>query len=216
VGQAPVLVGGERVNTTKERIVETTERLFRRQGFHGTGLKQIVAEAGAPFGSLYHFFPGGKEQLGAEVIKSAGLMYQNLVTGVFDVAPDMVQGVRDCFNGAAAVLRETDYADACPIETVALEVASTNETLREACAEVFESWITEATARFSAAGIGRDKARDLAVLVISALEGAFVLARGMKDARHVEIAGELVAAAVEDALRQTRRVRNTTRPRTRR
>ena len=50
-------------------------------------------------------------------------------------------GVRDCFYGAAEVLRETDYADACPIETLALEVASTNEPLRIATAEVFESWL---------------------------------------------------------------------------
>jgi AcrR family transcriptional regulator len=201
---------------TKERIVETTERLFRRQGFNGTGLKQIVAEANAPFGSLYHFFPGGKEQLGTEVIRSAGLMYKNLVTGVFDAAPDMVQGVRDCFDGAAAVLRETDYGDACPIETVALEVASTNETLREACAEVFESWIAEATRRFTAAGIPKKKSRDLAILVIAALEGAFVLARGMHDARPVEVAGELVATTVSDAMRETRRVKSRTRPTTRR
>jgi AcrR family transcriptional regulator len=199
------------VNTTKERILQTTERLFRRQGFNGTGLKQIVAEANAPFGSLYHFFPGGKEQLGAEAIRSSGLMYQNLVTGVFELAPDAVQGVRDCFNAAAAVLRETDYADACPIETVALEVASTNETLREACADVFDGWIVEGTRRFVAAGIDADEARDLAVLLISALEGAFVLARGMKDARHVEVAGELVAGVVERALGQTRVVRKTTR-----
>jgi AcrR family transcriptional regulator len=44
---------------TKERIVGTTGELFRRQGYTGTGLKQIVAEAAAPFGSIYHFFPGG-------------------------------------------------------------------------------------------------------------------------------------------------------------
>ena len=222
MGQAAVLAGRARVSNTprvsntKERIIDTTERLFRRQGFNGTGLKQIVAEANAPFGSLYHFFPGGKEQLGAEVIASAGLMYQNLVTGVFDAAPDMVQGVRDCFNGAAEVLRLTDYADACPIETVALEVASTNETLREACAGVFASWIDEATRRFAAAGIPKQKSRDLAVLVISALEGAFVLARGMHDAKHVEVAGKFAAAAVKDALRQTQAVKNSTRPASRR
>jgi AcrR family transcriptional regulator len=213
VGSAAV---GARVTTnTKQRIVETTERLFRRQGFNGTGLKQIVTEANAPFGSLYHHFPGGKEQLGAEVIRSAGLMYQTLVTGVIDAAPDIVQGVRDCFDGAAEVLRATDYADACPIETVALEVASTNETLREACADVFESWITAATRRFVDAGVPRTKAGELAVFMIATLEGAFVLARGMRDARHVEIAGRFAADAVAVAL-QTRRRKNPSRPHNRR
>jgi AcrR family transcriptional regulator len=205
---------------TKERIVETTERLFRRQGFNGTGLKQIVAEANAPFGSLYHFFPGGKEQLGAEVIASAGLMYQKLIEGVLDEAPDIVQGVRDTFDGAAEVLRQTDYADACPIETVALEVASTNEALRQACADVFDSWIDEATRRFVDAGIPKKKSRELAIAMIAALEGAFVLARGLRDASVVETSGDFAVAAVEDALRSSRRGMRqsrkvTTRPRRR-
>lgn len=190
---------------TKERILGTTERLFRRQGFNGTGLKQILAEANAPFGSLYHFFPGGKEQLGAEVIASAGLMYQRLIEGVMDAAPDIVQGVRDTFDGAAEVLRVTDYEDACPIETVALEVASTNEKLRLACAGVFDSWIDEATRRFVAEGVPRKRSRDLAIAMIAALEGAFVLARGLKDASVVETAGGFAVAAVEDALRSARR-----------
>jgi len=45
---------------TKERILETTAEMFRRYGYTGSGLKQIVADANAPFGSLYHFFPGAR------------------------------------------------------------------------------------------------------------------------------------------------------------
>lgn len=194
-----------RETNTKERILETTERLFRRQGYNGTGLKQILAEAKAPFGSLYHFFPGGKEELGAEVITSGGMMYQRLIEGILDAAPNIVQGVRDTFDGAAEVLRVTDYEDACPIETIALEVASTNETLRQACAIVFDSWIDEATRRFHAEGISKKKARDLSISMIAALEGAFVLARGKKDASIVETAGDFAVAAVKDVLASSRR-----------
>ena len=57
---------------TRERILRASGELFRRQGYMGTGVKQIVAEAGAPFGSIYHFFPGGKEELGAETIRRSG------------------------------------------------------------------------------------------------------------------------------------------------
>src|SRR5271165_3677256 len=60
------------VNTTRDRILDSSAELFRRQGYAGTGVKQIVASANAPFGSLYHFFPGGKEQLGAETLRSSG------------------------------------------------------------------------------------------------------------------------------------------------
>nr|MBA3306984.1 TetR/AcrR family transcriptional regulator [Thermoleophilaceae bacterium] len=165
---------------TRDRILETTAELFRRYGYTGTGLKQVVAEAGAPFGSLYHHFPGGKEQLGVEVIRRSGRMYFELFEAVYDGAPDAATGVGDFFAGAAEVLRETDYADACPIATVALEVASTNEPLREATAEVFEGWIEGAAGRFAAAGVPDAEARGLAIRVISALEGAFVLARALR------------------------------------
>ena len=136
---------------TRERILETTAEMFRRYGYTGSGLKQIVADAHAPFGSLYHFFPGGKEQLGEEVIRRSGRMYMELVEAIFDAAPDPVTGTGDVFSGAAEVLRQTEYADACPIATVALEVASSNETLRMATADVFDSWIESATLRFTVA-----------------------------------------------------------------
>ena len=185
---------------TKDRIMETTAELFRRYGYTGTGLKQIVAEANAPFGSLYHFFPDGKAQLGREVILRSGRMYAELVAAVLDEAPDIVTAMRHGFLGAAETLRQTDYADACPIETVALEVASTNEPLRKATAEVFESWIAGLTGRFAAAGIAPEQSRELAISFICALEGAFVLCRAMRTTEPLEIAGEQMAVAVEQAL----------------
>jgi len=86
---------------TKDRIVERSAELFRRQGFAGTGVKQIVAEASAPFGSLYHFFPGGKEQLGEEVIRWSGAIYGQLIDAFFMPGADPVAATREFFNGAA-------------------------------------------------------------------------------------------------------------------
>src|SRR3954469_10650757 len=175
--------------------------LFRRNGYAGTGLKQIVSEANAPFGSLYHFFPGGKEQLGGEVIRRSGRMYYELFEAIFEAAGDPVTGVGDFFTGAAEVLRQTDYADACPIATVALEVASTNEPLRQATADVFESWIDGASKYMTAAGIDGDRARPLAISVIAILEGAFILSRASRSTEAMEAAGAVATAMVEAALR---------------
>ena len=97
---------------------------------------------------------------------------------MFDPAPDLVTAVRAFFAGAAEHLRETDYEDACPIATVALEVSSTSETMREACADVFESWIAAGVAAVHRPpGSSAAKARELTIAMIGALEGAFVLAR---------------------------------------
>src|SRR5262245_24064945 len=127
-------------SSTRDRIIEASTALFMERGFAGSGLKQIAIESGATIGSLYHFFPGGKGELAAETLRASGAAYQALVEAVFDGEPDLVAGVRAGFAGAAATLRETDYADACPVATVALEVASSDEPLRMVTAEIFESW----------------------------------------------------------------------------
>jgi AcrR family transcriptional regulator len=187
-------------STTRDRIIESSAELFRRQGYTGTGVKQIVTAANAPFGSIYHFFPEGKEQLGAETIRSSGRLYIQLFATIAMQAPDVLTAVGEFFSGAAETLEETDYADACPIATVALEVASTSEPLREATAEVFETWISGATEYFAAAGIPRDTARDLAFTMLSLLEGAFIFCRAMRTVEPLHVAGAHAVTAVRAAL----------------
>lgn len=186
--------------TTKERIVFASAELFRRQGYTGTGVKQIVTAAQAPFGSLYHHFPGGKEQLGEEVIRVAGGFYGALVEAVIDPAPDLVSGVEQFFSLAGVHLAESGYADACPIATITLEVASTSEPMRTAAHDVFESWLAALADRFAAAGIAAPAARSLALMTLSLLEGAFLLARAARTTEALDAAGIHAAAAVRAAL----------------
>ncbi|WSJ82279.1 TetR/AcrR family transcriptional regulator [Amycolatopsis sp. NBC_01307] len=163
--------------------------LFRRNGYSGTGLKQIVSEANAPFGSLYHFFPGGKEQLGAEVVRSSGLAYIQLFDLFIDPAPDLISGIEAFFAAGIATLEATDYVEGCPIATVALEVASTNEPLREATADVFTAWVDAGTEKFARFGLSQDAARTLTISVVNSLEGAFVLCRALRDTEAMAVAG---------------------------
>jgi AcrR family transcriptional regulator len=165
---------------TRARLVDAAAELLRRQGLPGTGVKQILSAAEAPFSSLYHHFPGGKEELAAEAIRTAGDWYQEHVQDAWDAAPDLPGSITAIFDGAAQELIASDYADACPIATVALEVASTSEPLRLATAGVFDAWIAGASARLTAAGIDEDRAVDLARTIIALLEGAFILARASK------------------------------------
>lgn len=188
---------------TRERILVTTAELFRRQGYTGTGIKQIVDEANAPFGSVYHHFPGGKEQLGAEVIRTAGAMYAQLLPAVFGSAPDLVTGTREFFRLAGVHLEQSGFLDACPIATVALEVASTSEPLREATHEVFSSWVDDGTRAFAAEGLSEEAARRVTIGLICALEGAFILARAARGVEPLLAAGETVVAQLEAELAAT-------------
>ena len=173
---------------TRDRILFATAELFRRQGYNGTGLKQVVAEADAPFGSLYHHFPGGKAELGDEVIRKAGAFFQALVTAVYDEEADPEDAVRAVFTGAGETLEATDYEDACPIATVALEVASTDDRLRAATAAVFERWTEALTERTG------DRGKALAI--IAALEGGFVLCRASRSTEAMHAAGVMATALV--------------------
>ena len=185
---------------TRDRLIEATAELFRVNGYNGTAVKQIVESAGAPFGSMYHFFPDGKEELGAASIRWSGAIYGELIELFFVPGTDPVAATRTFFEAAADTVRDTDFVDACPIATVALEVASTSEPLRIATAEVFESWLVALDTRFTQAGLTRAQARQLSVSLFCLLEGAFILARATRDDRPIRTAGRTAADAVAAAL----------------
>ena len=188
---------------TRERIVYATAELLRRQGYAATGLKQIAAESEATLGSVYHFFPGGKEQLADEVLRTGGRFFLALYEAIAAEAPDLVSAVRDFFAGAGQTLLATDFADACPIATVAGEIASTNEVLRAAVAEVFESWLEALVEDAVEAGIGAESARSLAVNVLAVLEGAFLLSRSLRSLEPMHACSDAAVGLVTAALDET-------------
>lgn len=185
---------------TRDRIIETGAGLLLRQGYVGTGMKQIVDGAGAPFGSVYHHFPGGKEELGAEAVRWSGAVFGRMVGEVLAAELDVVHAVETVFAAAAEALVAADYADACPIATVALEVSSTSEPLRQACADVFESWIDGLSGRFMAEGLDLEGARALAQVFLMLLEGAFLLCRASRTTEAMSAARAAAAAATRAAL----------------
>jgi TetR/AcrR family transcriptional regulator, lmrAB and yxaGH operons repressor len=189
------------MSDTRHRFLTTTASLFQLQGFNATSIKQITDAAEATTGSLYHFFPGGKDQLAAEVIATAGAQYLEmfqLIAAVPGLGAD--EAMTLLFNGAATTLEQSDYVDACPIFTVALEVASANDPLRIACDRVFSSWADTAVTIFRQAGVAPDRAAALASTVVAALGGAFVLARTAKDANLMRGIGREITTLVRQAI----------------
>lgn len=176
--------------------MDASAELFRRQGYAATGLKAVLAASGVPYGSLYHFFPGGKEELGVAALRSGGIIYKELVEAFFAEGVDVVAATQGFFEGAAVVVEMTDFADACPIATVALEVASSSEPLREAAAEAFRSWLDVLEQRFTEAGMSPTRAGELAVELFCAIEGAFLLSRTIRNVEPIRIAGRACTASV--------------------
>jgi AcrR family transcriptional regulator len=188
------------VSGTRDRLVAATTDLFRRQGFNGTSMKQVTEAAGAPTGSLYHFFPGGKDELAAAVIATSGAAYGELFDLVASVACDPASAVSQFFEGAALTLEENGFIDICPIGTMSREVASTNETLRIATDSVFDSWTLAARDMFINVGMRPEDATDLATTVLAALEGGFMLARAKRSAEPLRAIGRNIRRVVDVAL----------------
>ena len=158
---------------TRERLLRTAATLFRTQGYHATGLNQVVAEGGAPKGSLYFHFPGGKEQLAVEsVALSAGEVHTTLG------AADDLEQVLELF---AEHLVASDFRNGCPVATVALDAAGESEPIRKACATAYDSWQDLLVDFLVRQGIPARRAPGLATTVLAAVEGALLLAKTRRD-----------------------------------
>jgi TetR/AcrR family transcriptional repressor of lmrAB and yxaGH operons len=160
-------------------LVATTARLLQEQGYAHTGLTQILAESGAPKGSFYFHFPGGKEQLALEALRSAGAQVAAGLTHCGERSSSPADLVTRFIHAEAATLEASGYRQGCPIATVALELASESEPIRQACQEIFDGWI-EIMAGFFAPHVDGD-AHDLAEHAIMSMEGGLLLSRVRHD-----------------------------------
>lgn len=180
-------------------MTATTE-LFRRRGFNGTSLKEITTAASATTGSLYHFWPGGKDELTAEVLATSGAVYREFFDVMVNDTSDPGQAIADFFAGGSEILASTDFIDPCPIGGVAREVASTHDGLRQVAHGVFDSWIDAVGAFLERCGLGSDDARELGATLVATIEGGFVLARTTRDTAAFTASGRHMQLLIDAAL----------------
>lgn len=161
---------------SRERAVRAMARLLRRKGYAGTGLQDVVAEAKAPIGSLYHHFPGGKVALAAEAVASAGGELGDRLAVLLE-SMDAADALEAIAATMGEDLRRSSWRSGCPIATTALERAAANEEIRAAADGVFRSWEGLFAARLVRDGHTAEQAAGLGTLAVSSLEGALILAR---------------------------------------
>lgn len=179
--------------TTRETILTATAELMRVKGFGAVAMKDVVAASGAPIGSLYHHFPGGKTQIAREALVAAGAAYGLLIPTLMAPHDDLGEGVEAVFVQAATDMAEAGFANMCPVGSVAAEVADTVEELREATAAVFTDWVDGGTAYFASRGLSTTAAREVTVSIVTALEGAFIVARTLRNTEPLTTMGRVLA-----------------------
>lgn len=163
--------------STRERFIETTRALLEAQGYHATGLNQIVAESGAPKGSLYYHFPDGKEELTVRAIERAGEIVVERIRANLSVTPVLSIALRAFVERIAAGVEASGYQSGGPLQTVALETATSSEPVNLACRAAYTQLQAAFADRIAAAGYEPAKAAELATFVTAAIEGGIMLSR---------------------------------------
>jgi AcrR family transcriptional regulator len=160
-------------------MVRSAAQLIRRQGVSGTGLREIVAEADAPRGSLQHYFPGGKEELVSEAVRWMGAVAARRVSRhVADLEPRTPGALLAAVIGDWRLdLAREGFTAGCPLVAAAADSAGSSPEIRDVLRQVFDGWLEPLRAALVHLGIPADRASGLATVVISALEGAIILCR---------------------------------------
>jgi TetR/AcrR family transcriptional regulator, lmrAB and yxaGH operons repressor len=167
--------------TTRDRLVFAATRLFRQRGYDGTGLAEILTEAGVPKGSLYHHFPDGKADLACAAADWTASEIVRVIDDSFRAAPDWRHGATTFCYKMAKLFDILHSADACPIFGLMFE--GPEQTRFRAHAEAaFDRIIAGASHHGSALGLPDAMAHEQAETLIIAFQGAWTLARMRRSA----------------------------------
>jgi TetR/AcrR family transcriptional regulator, lmrAB and yxaGH operons repressor len=183
-----------RASDSKEKTVAAAARLFRRHGYHGAPLLDILAAGGAPRGSLYFHFPSGKEEIGVAALTASGEGIAAGIAASARRAANLAEFLKLTFDGMAGNLRRSGFQDGCPIATVALETAGQSEALRKAANRAFQSWEKELAKGLARFGFKPKQAKGAATVILAQLEGALLLARTSKSLQPLRRAEQALKA----------------------
>jgi len=182
------------LGTPRDRLLRATETMLREAGMAGTGIKEVVKRSGAPIGSLYHYFPGGKMQLVTEALEVHAGRSNALIARFFSGKTSAATAVRRLFDTAAEGFDRAGADKGCAIGAVSLDLQAGDSQAQRICEATFEGWadliaphlpFPSKTARAS-----------FAVTIVAALEGAFVLARAARSGAPFRDVGKALATAL--------------------
>jgi TetR/AcrR family transcriptional regulator, lmrAB and yxaGH operons repressor len=185
---------------TRRQMTLTASRMFQRDGYHATSWRSLVEEAGAPWGSIHHHFPGGKSELGVAAIELGSDGVLALIDHCFSAETDARRAVTKWFELTGKLLAESAYASGCPVATVALETAATPGPVHDATRSAFDAWEKRLASHLRRSGATRSGAAQAAVAVLTLLEGGILLSRVRGGTAPLRIAARNAAAVVAAAV----------------
>jgi TetR/AcrR family transcriptional regulator, lmrAB and yxaGH operons repressor len=175
-----------RENRTKQMMIRAAADLMQRRGYAGTGVAEILSQASAPRGSLYHHFPGGKREIAIEAVRYSGRLFERDLQRIAAESGS----IHDYFVALSALskrdLLATNFDASCPIAATALDVPHDEHDILQACALAFDSWSHAITKGLEKIGVAKDKADSFGPFFLNTLLGAVMAARAARDAHVVD------------------------------
>jgi len=165
------------MSNVREQILKTTCDLLEKQGYHGTGLNEIVKESGAPKGSLYYYFPAGKEQITAEAVLQSGQTTAERIRTGLKASSSAPKAIHDFILLIAENVEYSGFAAGSPLTAVAMETATQSERINLACREAYHMLQHVFTEKLVESGYSKVKAEELGTFITASIEGGIILSR---------------------------------------
>ncbi|CCK29427.1 TetR family transcriptional regulator [Streptomyces davaonensis JCM 4913] len=185
---------------SRERIVAGAADMISRRGLSATSIREMAKHAKAPLGSTYHYFPEGKQQLATEAVRYTGEWVARRLRKELEAGP--VEGLVAFLSLWRTIVVESDFHAGCPVLAVAIEEPPTEEIppALTAAAEVFAEWESLLAASLRAHGTEPDRARQLATLVVAAVEGTVAMCRAQRSVRPLDDTAEQLRSLIAGAI----------------
>lgn len=181
---------------TANRLTEAVLLAIREHGYAGTSMQDLLRETGVSSSSMYHFFPGGKEELVATAVRDAGLDAAERIADVFRRL-EPADAIERVFEAAAAEMEGHDFSLGCPIGVPATEAAADSPAIRDAVDEVFTAWTTAYTDGLRSGGVDAELAARLGRFAVAAYEGSVTLARATRSTQPYRDAAAVITAQLK-------------------
>lgn len=186
------------MSEARTRILLAMARLIEKQGYHATGLNEIIRESDTPKGSLYYYFPGGKEQIGAEAILEAGRIISGRLRSILDGETQPAEAIFNFLMAMAENVETSQFGAGSPLTTATIETAVTCEAINQACREAFDMILVVFKDKFLAGGFAEEQASELALYITTVVEGGILVSRTYHQAKPLRLAAKHLKAYLEN------------------
>lgn len=163
--------------TNREKILQAASILMEKQGYHATGINEIIKKSGAPKGSVYYYFPDGKEQIASEAVIQAGKFFSARIQTGKEEQSSSAQVIRDFLYKVADHMEKTNFYTGSTLTMIAMESATQSKRVNKACREAYERLIGSFKDILVDGGTEKAAATGIAEMIVAAVEGAIVLSR---------------------------------------